>query len=157
MPPRPTRDLSIGQAARRSGLSVPTLRYYESIGLLPPARRRESGQRVYDATALQRLDFVQRCREIGFPLDDIRALADWAGQPGRACSTLQARTEAQLALVRERLRALRRIELGLMDVLARCEGGCAASCDALAPAAVPLGSGGERDSGTPDSPQAQQA
>lgn len=128
---RPTRDLSIGQAARRSGLSVPTLRYYESIGLLPAARRRESGQRVYDTAALQRLAFIQRCREIGFPLDDIRALADWAAQPERACGTLQQRTEAQLTLVRDRLRALRRMELGLMDVLARCESGCDVSCTVL--------------------------
>lgn len=132
MPPRPTRDLSIGQAARRCGLSVPTLRYYESIGLLPLARRRESGQRLYDAATLQRLDFIQRCREIGFPLDDIRTLADWAEQPERLCGTLQQRTEAQLVLVRERLRALRRMELGLMDVLARCEGACGPRCDALA-------------------------
>jgi DNA-binding transcriptional MerR regulator len=131
MPPRPTRDLSIGQAARRSGLSVPTLRYYESIGLLPPARRRESGQRLYDATALQRLAFIQQCKEIGFALDDIRALSDWAVQPSRPCGPLRERTEAHLALVRERLRALRRMELGLMDVLARCESQCGAACKVL--------------------------
>jgi DNA-binding transcriptional MerR regulator len=130
-PSRPSRDLSIGQAARRCGLSIPTLRYYESIGLLPPARRRESGQRVYDAAALQRQAFIQRCREIGFPLDDIRTLADWAAEPERSCGTLQQRTEAQLTLVRERQRALRRMELGLMDVLARCEGGCSTACVAL--------------------------
>ena len=52
----------------------------------------------------------KRCREIGFPLDDIRTLADWAEQPERLCGTLQQRAEAQLALVRERLlKALRRM------------------------------------------------
>ena len=68
-------DLSIGELAKRSGLSAPTLRYYEEIGLLPrPARA--SGRRVYDAATIDRLRVIAFAKEAGFKLREIRQLFD---------------------------------------------------------------------------------
>ena len=66
-------ELLISQVARQIGLKASAIRYYERIGILPPARR-TSGQRRYDSTVLYRLAVVQRARQMGFTLDEIRRL-----------------------------------------------------------------------------------
>ncbi len=68
-------ELTIGEVARRAGLQTSAVRYYESIGLLPPPRR-ESGQRRYDPGILDRLTMIRAAREIGFTLEEIRTLLD---------------------------------------------------------------------------------
>jgi MerR family copper efflux transcriptional regulator len=75
--PRAATDdvVRIGALAEQTGCSVPTIRYYEQIGLIPAARRRSGGHRVYDAAAVQQLGFIRRCRDFGFALEQIRALA----------------------------------------------------------------------------------
>jgi DNA-binding transcriptional MerR regulator len=65
--------LTIGDLARRAGVRTSTLRYYEDVGLLQPAKR-ESGQRRYDADAVEALTVIRFCRTLGFSLDEIRAL-----------------------------------------------------------------------------------
>lgn len=67
--------MKIGELARRSGLSVHTLRYYEKVGLLPPAFRNRSGQRDYDAAILGWIDFLGRMKASGMPIRDIAAYA----------------------------------------------------------------------------------
>jgi MerR family redox-sensitive transcriptional activator SoxR len=69
----PMPELTISEVARRVGLQPSAIRYYERIGLLPPAQRM-GGQRRYDSTALYRLTVVQRARQLGFTLDEIRHL-----------------------------------------------------------------------------------
>ena len=66
-------DLSIGELSRRAEVKIPTIRYYEQIGILPPAER-VSGQRRYDVTALHRLVVIQRARQSGFTLTEIKQL-----------------------------------------------------------------------------------
>jgi len=66
-------QLTISEVARQVGLQPSAIRYYEQIGVLPPAQR-ASGQRRYDATVLHRLAVVQKARQIGFTLDEIRQL-----------------------------------------------------------------------------------
>ena len=60
-------SISIGVVAKQTGCTVPTIRYYEEIGLLPQAARTESGQRNYGEATLRRLTFIRRCRDFGFP------------------------------------------------------------------------------------------
>ena len=75
----------IGQAARQSGVKVPTIRYYEQIGLLPAPPRSEGNRRQYDADDLRRLAFIRHARELGFEIDAIRALLALQDPFERSC------------------------------------------------------------------------
>src|SRR3546814_11826584 len=66
--------LAIGALSRRTGVNIETVRYYERIGLLPPPARSGGGHRLYGGGHLMRLNFVRRARDVGFTLDEIRAL-----------------------------------------------------------------------------------
>ena len=77
-----TQKVSIGEASRSSGVKVPTIRYYEQIGLLPAPPRTESNRRTFDARDLRRLAFIRHARELGFEIDAIRTLLTLAGRPG---------------------------------------------------------------------------
>lgn len=114
--------LTIGRLARRAKCSVPSVRYYEEIGLLPPARRREGGHRVYDAQDVQRAVFIRRCREFGFSIIRIRDLLEVSG--GAPCSAARDIAQAHLDEIRSKLRELTALEASL----ARFVGDCAAGC-----------------------------
>src|SRR6187401_72211 len=91
---------SIGAASRQTGCSVPTIRYYEEVGLLPAAPRTEGNQRHYDAAAIRRLAFIRRCRDLGFSVEQVRELVGLADQPDRDC--VEVRDVAQIHLQRVR-------------------------------------------------------
>ena len=93
----------IGALAEQTGCSVPTIRYYEEIGLIPPARRRSSGHRVYDASAVQTLGFVRRCRDFGFTLEQIRLLASLSRDPRRDCDEARDLAQEHLKGVRAKM------------------------------------------------------
>lgn len=133
--------LPIGAAARRTGCSVPTLRYYEDIGLVPPATRTAAGQRSYGEAELQRLGFIRRCRDFGFSIDQVRELLRLADQPDRPCVEARDIAAGQLADVRRRLLELHALESGLADFVRRCDsscaGGAAQGCHILEDLAAP--------------------
>ena len=78
--------LAIGALSRRTGVNIETVRYYERIGLLPPPARSEGGHRLYGGGHLMRLNFVRRARDLGFTLDEIRALLELAEKRDRPCA-----------------------------------------------------------------------
>ena len=69
---------SIGDLSRRTGVNIETVRYYERIGLIPAPARSEGGHRLYGGGHLLRLNFVRRARDLGFTLNEVRALLDLA-------------------------------------------------------------------------------
>ena len=73
--------LSIGQLSRRTGVKVPTIRYYEQVGLMPSAGRTEGNQRRYDQDGLERLGFIRHARDLGFSLEDIKSLIALQSHP----------------------------------------------------------------------------
>ncbi len=91
--------LSISDLARATGTKVETIRYYERIGLLPAPARTGGGQRTYAPDHLRRLAFVRRARDLGFGLDQARALLDLAHQPDRDCAAVDAVARVHLAEV----------------------------------------------------------
>ncbi|MEA2842716.1 MAG: hypothetical protein QOJ69_387, partial [Actinomycetota bacterium] len=138
----------ISELARRSGFRASTLRYYETVGLLPEPERTEAGYRVYDDDAVERLRFIGRAKAMGLALDDIADLVElWADGP---CSTLQDRLrgllEGKVGEVRGLVAELSsfatqldhlRATLDAAEPAERCGPGC--GCDSelpLAPAAT---------------------
>lgn len=119
---------SIGDLARASGCKAETIRYYERIGLLPPAARRASGYRRYGDADVRRLRFVRQGRALGFPLEAIRELLALADRPNQDCAAADRLCTAQLEEVRDRIRALQRLEAELAHVLEQCRGGRVAEC-----------------------------
>lgn len=116
--------LSIGALAKAAGVTTPTVRYYEEIGLLPKAGRSASGQRVYDGTDLQRLTFIRRCRNFGFPIEQVKLLAGLSISPDRDCIEARDIASAHLADVRAKLAELRALEKNLEGFVDQCEVAC---------------------------------
>ena len=100
------KPLAIGALADRTGVKVPTIRYYESVGLLPPAPRTDSNRRTYNDEAVRRLHFIRHARELGFEVEAIRQLLDLAGAPDRACGEVHEITQAHLAEVKDKIARL---------------------------------------------------
>jgi Cu(I)-responsive transcriptional regulator len=129
--------LTIGDLARATGTKVETIRYYERIGLLPAPARTETGNyRSYSADQLGRLSFVRRSRDLGFTLDQIRALLDLADQRGRDCSAVDAIARGHLAEVERKIADLTAMRRELSDLIGQCKRGTIADCriiEALSP------------------------
>lgn len=133
--------LSIGAAARQTGCSVPTIRYYEEVGLLPAAPRTEGNQRHYDESALRRLAFIRRCRDFGFTIAQVRELVDLADQPRRDCVEARDIAQEHLLGVRRKLAELQALEASLSGFVdgcnSACVGGPAVDCTILEDLAAP--------------------
>jgi DNA-binding transcriptional MerR regulator len=89
----------IGEAARQSGVKVPTIRYYEEIGLLPAPSRTEANRRLYGVANLRRLAFIRHARELGFEVDAIRTLLSLQDNPDQPCAAADQIARARLAEV----------------------------------------------------------
>ena len=122
---------TIGQLGRRTGTKVPTIRYYESIGLIAPSGRSGGGQRRYDEPAARRLGFVRHARELGFSLEAIRELLALADRPAASCEPVDGIVREQLEEVNRRLATLLAIRDEFERMLRECEGGAVAECRIL--------------------------
>ena len=107
------RALSIGDLARQSGTNPPTIRYYEQIGLIRRADRRDGGHRTYGQTDLKRLTFIRRCRDFGFPIEQVRSLVGLIEDDSRSCIEVRDLASAHLADVRVKLDELKALEASL--------------------------------------------
>lgn len=114
--------LKIGQVAKRSGLSVEAIRYYEQRGLLPPPQRSPAGYRLYGPTTLTRLQFIQRAKGLGFSLDEVSELLALQLQPGRERSAVKSLVEEKVALVQRKLDELLQLQAQLQRLSACCDG-----------------------------------
>ncbi|APR86302.1 Mercuric resistance operon regulatory protein [Minicystis rosea] len=114
--------MRIGEAARRAGVRVVTVRFYEAQGLLPKAARTESGYRDLPASIVQRLRFIRRAQELGFTLAEIRsflAASDARGQ--LRAEQIRPAAEAKLADLDARIKDLRRMQKAIHTLLERGE------------------------------------
>jgi DNA-binding transcriptional MerR regulator len=123
-----TVECTIGQLARVTGCKVPTIRYYEQIGLLPAPRRSAGNQRLYGSEHLQRLDFIQHCRELGFSQAAVRQLFKLTDQPDRTCEAVDAIARAHLEDVNRRIARLTSLKLELERMIESCCGGRVDNC-----------------------------
>ncbi len=128
---QPVHDLSIGQVATRTGLSVPTIRYYEEIGLVRQAGRREGGHRIYGAGELRRLTFIAHCRDLGFTIEQTRSLLA-VTVDNRPCADARSIAQTHLLAVDAKIAELKDIRRHLDGFVKQCSdacaGGSASSC-----------------------------
>jgi MerR family copper efflux transcriptional regulator len=117
--------VSIGVLAQQTGCTVPTIRYYEQIGLLPAGPRTEAGRRHYDGAAMHRLKFIRRCRDFGFSIEQVRELVGLADDPARPCMELRDIASGHLTELRVKLSELKALERSMAAFVRSCETGCA--------------------------------
>jgi len=123
-----TLDYSIGELASETGVKVPTIRYYEGIGLLPEPPRTEGNQRRYDASALERLRFIAHARAMGFPMEELRVLLRIAGHRDAPCDDIDALVRGRLTEVEDRIRRLTALRTELTGMLQSHQHGTVADC-----------------------------
>lgn len=123
-----SEDIAIGEAARQSGVKVPTIRYYEQIGLLPVPLRSEGNRRHYGPADLRRLIFIRHGRELGFDIDAIRTLLALQDDQTQSCGTADIIAKARLAEVDQRIRSLTALKAELELMVEGCRHGKIAEC-----------------------------
>jgi MerR family mercuric resistance operon transcriptional regulator len=124
-------DLPIGELSLLSGVNIETIRYYERIEMLPAPPRAANGRRVYDPSHLRILAFIRRSRELGFSLDEIRALIRLGGPEKATCREVRKIAMHHLEEIRTKLEDLRRLERVLANTVAQCTGKTAPDCPVL--------------------------
>jgi len=130
------KDMNIGELARAADTKAETIRYYERIGLLPDPPRTAGNYRAYSAEHVRRLIFTRRARDLGFSIDQIRALLDLAEEEGQSCEAVDAIARKHLADVKRKLADLSALRRELDSLIGRCRHGTVAECrilDAFAP------------------------
>ena len=118
------KQVRIGALAAQTGCSVPTIRYYEQVGLIPRARRSDSGHRVYETSTTQLLAFIRRCRDFGFSIEQVRTLLLLA-DGGKDCAEAREVAQEQLKNVRARMLELMTLERTLAQFVSTCNSTCA--------------------------------
>ena len=114
---------SIGALSERTGVKVPTIRYYEQMGLLPEPERTAGNQRRYSKAGLERLGFIKHARDLGFAIEAIKSLIDLHSHPDKSCGEATEIAQAQLTDVREKISRLQRLEHELTRIATGCDGG----------------------------------
>ena len=128
--------LTIGELGRRTGTKVETIRYYERVGLLPVPARTSGNYRAYSAEHLNRLSFIRRSRELGFSLDQGRALVDLADKRDQSCEAVDVIAREHRAEVDRKIADLRALRRELGSMIDQCGRRTVAECrilEALSP------------------------
>jgi Cu(I)-responsive transcriptional regulator len=128
--------LTIGDLGKATGTKVETVRYYERIGLLPKPSRSTGNYRTYGASELNRLSFIRRARDLGFSLDQVRALLRLSDDRTGDCAAVDRIASEHLREVDRKLADLKTLRRELKSVIDSCDGGSVAEyriIDALAP------------------------
>jgi len=123
--------LTIGTLSGLTGVNIETIRYYERIRILPAPRRSANGRRSYQPADVRRLGFLRRARELGFSLEDIRAMLRLGGPERASCREVRQIAAHHLSEIRTKIADLRRLEKLLANTVIRCTGTTAPDCPVL--------------------------
>jgi DNA-binding transcriptional MerR regulator len=129
-------NLPIGELARHTAVKVPTIRFYEQIGLLPIPPRTEGNQRRYGEGDVDRLNFIRHARELGFEVDDIRQLLAMSTEPQASCHTADSIARNHLAEIERRIASLRALRGELKRMIDECGHGRICDCRIIEALAV---------------------
>ncbi len=123
--------MNIGEAASESGVNAKTIRYYESIGLIPPAIRAENGYRNFSHFDIETLKFIQHARRLGFSVKDVGGLLELWGDKSRTSADVKALALKHISDVEKRIAELESIRNTLIDLTDRCHGDDRPDCPIL--------------------------
>lgn len=121
-------DFSIGELARRTKVKVPTIRYYEQVGLLPSPPRTQGRQRRYDAGHAARLNFVRHARALGFEVDAVRELLAMSDRPDQSCAEVDEMARRHIAGIDRRIAHLKTLRAELQRTVDECGHGRVCEC-----------------------------
>ncbi len=121
-------ETTIGALAKATGVKVPTIRYYETVGLMRQPSRTESNRRVYDDEAADRLRFIRHARELGFEVTAIRQLLQLSDEPERSCAEVDAIASRHLLEIKSRINRLKALEKEVKRMLVECAQGRICDC-----------------------------
>ena len=111
---------SIGDISKRTGVKVPTIRYYEQLGLITAPLRSTGNQRRYSAEDARRLGFIKHARDLGLPLDAVRELLRLSEHPSDPCTDADRIATAHLEVIRGKIASLQRLEKELERIAGSC-------------------------------------
>ena len=124
--------LKIGQVARRACVGVETVRFYERQGLIEDPARSESGYRLYEKVAIDRLRFIRRAKELGFSLREIGELLSLRLDQSKKCGHVKKQAEGKLAEIEMKIKSLQRVKRALLKLTLACDGtGATSECPIL--------------------------
>lgn len=132
-------QFTIGKLATATGVNIETIRYYERAGLIAPPARTNGNYRAYGEADIARLRFIKRTRDLGFTLEQVRALLSISNDRERDCGTVDAIAISHLTEVDRKIADLMALRRELADAVASCDGGTVAECrilEAFAPRAA---------------------
>ncbi len=115
-------SLTIGAVAKRVGVAIDTIRYYEREGLLPEPQRRASGYRSYGEGAVAQLRFIRRAKELGFTREEIRELLALSHDRQKGVKAVKRRAQQRLETIEARIAELQRVRDGLAQLITACPG-----------------------------------
>jgi DNA-binding transcriptional MerR regulator len=121
-------EISIGELSRRTGVKVPTIRYYESVALMPSPSRSEGQQRRYGEAEVSRLTFIRHSRELGFEIEAIRELLAMSEQPDQSCAEADRIARRHMSEVDRRIGQLTALRTELQRMVDACGHGRVGDC-----------------------------
>jgi DNA-binding transcriptional MerR regulator len=122
------KPLSIGALSGETGVKVPTIRYYESVGLLAAPPRTESNRRTYGPADVRRLRFIRHARDLGFEIDAIRQLLALAAEPDQPCVDADAIAQEHLADIDSKIERLTALRAEIKRMVDQCAHGHISDC-----------------------------
>ena len=112
--------LTIGKVAKRSGIGIETVRFYEREGLIDKPTRSASGYRQFDEEVIKRLNFISRAKELGFTLKEIRELLSLKVDPNMCCEDVKNRADTKIADIESKITTLRKMKKALVQLSKDC-------------------------------------
>lgn len=115
-------QITIGALAKKARCKVETVHYYEKSGLMPEPPRTEGGHRIYSIAHIKRLNFIRRCRELGFSIKQIEEMLKFIDEPDHYCGEVKAMAMIQSRTVQEKIDDLQRLKTALNQMISKCKG-----------------------------------
>ena len=122
---------TIGDLSRQTGVKIPTIRFYEQMGLLDAPERSAGNQRRYGDPGLERLSFIRHARDLGLSMQSIRELATLSDHPERPCAEAHRIAARHLVSVAARIAKLRRLQKELKRITAITDADCVGECHVI--------------------------